>query len=161
VAGKTRTTQDYRDAWTVGYTPRIAVGVWVGNNDNRPMQAGADGSVVAGPLWRKFMDAIISRYPEEKFIDYEKIKSDKPMITGNFETKTIYFDQKKGKQVSEKKQGNDGVVTMQEPTNKHDILYYVNKDHPLGNYSPNPDDPMAIRWEEAVSNAYKKDDKKN
>jgi 1A family penicillin-binding protein len=161
VAGKTGTTQDYRDAWTVGYTPRIAVGVWVGNNDNRPMQAGADGSVVAGPLWRKFMDAIISRYPEEKFIDYEKIKSDKPMITGNFETKTIYFDQKKGKQVSEKKQGNDGVVTMQEPTNKHDILYYVNKDHPLGNYSPNPDDPMAIRWEEAVSNAYKKDDKKN
>jgi len=161
VAGKTGTTQDYRDAWTVGYTPRIAVGVWVGNNDNRPMQAGADGSVVAGPLWRKFMDAIISRYPEEKFIDYEKIKSDKPMITGNFETKTIYFDQKKGKQVSEKKKGNDGVVTMQEPTNKHDILFYVNKDNPLGNYSPNPEDPMAIRWEEAMQNAYKKDDNKN
>jgi membrane carboxypeptidase/penicillin-binding protein len=161
VAGKTGTTQDYRDAWTVGYTPRIAVGVWVGNNDNQAMQAGADGSVVAGPLWRKFMDAIISRYPEEKFGEYEKIKSDKLMITGNFETKTIYFDQKKGKQVSEKKKGKDGVVAMQEPTNKHDILYYVNKDNPLGNYSPNPDDPMAIRWEEAVSNAFKKEDKKN
>lgn len=161
MAGKTGTTQDYRDAWTVGYTPRIAVGVWVGNNDNRPMQAGADGSVVAGPLWRKFMDAIISRYPEEKFIDYEKIKSNTPMITGNFETKTIYFDQKKGKQVSEKKQGNDGVVEMQEPLQRHDILFYVNKDNPLGNYSPNPEDPMAIRWEEAVKNAYKKDDKKN
>ena len=161
VAGKTGTTQDYRDAWTVGYTPRIAVGVWVGNNDNRPMQAGADGSVVAGPLWRKFMDAIISRYPEEKFIDYEKIKSDKLMITGNFETKTIYFDQKKGKQVSEKNRGKDGVTAMQEPINRHDILFYVNKDHPLGNYSPNPEDPMAIRWEEAVKNAYKKEDKKN
>jgi len=161
VAGKTGTTQDYRDAWTVGYTPRIAVGVWVGNNNNQPMQAGADGSVVAGPLWRKFMDAIISRYPEEKFMDYEKVKSDKLMITGNFETKTIYFDQNKGKQVSEKKKGKDGVTEMQEPINRHDILYYVNKDNPLGNYSPNPENPMAIRWEEAINNAYKKEEKKD
>ncbi|MBU2028894.1 PBP1A family penicillin-binding protein, partial [Patescibacteria group bacterium] len=129
MAGKTGTTQDYRDAWTVGYTPRIAVGVWVGNNDNRTMQAGADGSVVAGPLWRKFMEAIISRYPEEKFGEYDKITSSKPMITGNFETKTIYFDQNKGKQVSEKKKGKDGVVEMQEPVNRHDILFYVNKDN--------------------------------
>jgi hypothetical protein len=83
------------------------------------------------------------------------------MITGNFETKTIYFDQKKGKQVSEKKKGDDGVVEMQEPLQRHDILFYVNKDNPLGNYSPNPDDPMAIRWEEAVKNAYKKEEKKN
>lgn len=161
IAGKTGTTQDYRDAWTVGYTPSIALGVWVGNNDNRPMQAGADGSVVAGPLWHKFMEAIIYRYPEEKFIEYEKVKSSKPMITGNFETKTIYFDQKKGKQVSEKNKNKDSVVEMQEPLQRHDILYYVNKDNPLGNYSPNPDDPMAIRWEEAMKNAYKKEDKKN
>jgi 1A family penicillin-binding protein len=161
MAGKTGTTQDFRDAWTVGYTPRIAVGVWVGNNDNQPMQAGADGSVVAGPMWRKFMEAIISRYPEEKFIDYEKVKSSKLMITGNFEKKTIYFDQKKGKKVSEKKKGKDGVVEMQEPINKHDILFYVNKDNPLGNYSPNPEDPMAVRWEEAVEKAYEKEDKKD
>ena len=37
VAAKTGTTQDYRDAWTIGYTPSLVVGVWVGNNDNSPM----------------------------------------------------------------------------------------------------------------------------
>ncbi|PJA88089.1 MAG: hypothetical protein CO140_00750, partial [Candidatus Moranbacteria bacterium CG_4_9_14_3_um_filter_40_7] len=161
IAGKTGTTQNFRDAWTVGYTPRIAVGVWVGNNDNQPMQAGADGSVVAGSLWHKFMEAIISRYPEEKFIEYEKVKSSKPMITGNFETKTIYFDEKKGKRVSEKKKGKDNVVEKKAPVNKHGILFYVNKDNPLGNYAPNPDDPMAIRWEEAIDKAYEKEDKKD
>jgi 1A family penicillin-binding protein len=55
VAVKTGTTQEYRDAWTVGYTPDIAVGVWVGNNDNTPMRYGADGSVVAAPIWNRFM----------------------------------------------------------------------------------------------------------
>src|SRR5690606_20919416 len=37
-AVKTGTTDDYRDSWTLGYTPNIAVGVWVGNNDNQPME---------------------------------------------------------------------------------------------------------------------------
>jgi hypothetical protein len=83
------------------------------------------------------------------------------MITGKFETKTIYFDQNKGKQVSEKKKDKESVTKMQEPVNRHDILYYVNKDNPLGNYSPNPEDPMAIRWEEAVKKAYKKEEKKD
>jgi len=46
VAAKTGTTQNFRDAWTVGYTPSIAVAVWAGNNDNTPMAAGADGIFV-------------------------------------------------------------------------------------------------------------------
>ena len=41
VAAKTGTTQDFRDAWTVGYTSSLAVAVWAGNNDNRPMRYGA------------------------------------------------------------------------------------------------------------------------
>lgn len=49
VAVKTGTTDDSRDAWTIGYTPEIAVGVWVGNNDNEVMQLG--GSSMAGPIW--------------------------------------------------------------------------------------------------------------
>ncbi len=63
VAVKTGTTQAYRDAWTVGYTPDITVGVWVGNNDNTPMRYGADGSVVAAPIWHAFMTEIHKEKP--------------------------------------------------------------------------------------------------
>lgn len=57
VAVKTGTTDDSRDAWTIGYTPNIAVGVWVGNNDNSIMNNGGAG--MAGPIWRKFMSQAI------------------------------------------------------------------------------------------------------
>lgn len=53
VAVKTGTTDDSRDAWTIGYTPEIAVGVWVGNNDNELMANGGAG--MAGPIWRNMM----------------------------------------------------------------------------------------------------------
>ncbi|MNR05064.1 Penicillin-binding protein 1A [compost metagenome] len=57
VAVKTGTTDDSKDAWTIGYTPQIAVGVWVGNNDNTIMQSG--GSDMAGPIWRNTMKAAL------------------------------------------------------------------------------------------------------
>ncbi|PJC40765.1 MAG: hypothetical protein CO042_02040, partial [Parcubacteria group bacterium CG_4_9_14_0_2_um_filter_41_8] len=55
VASKTGTTNDYRDAWLMGYTPSLATGVWVGNNDFSAMKRGAGGSTVAGPIWNRFM----------------------------------------------------------------------------------------------------------
>lgn len=55
VAVKTGTTDNQRDAWTIGYTPQLAVGVWVGNNDNQAMISG--GSDMAGPIWRGVMQA--------------------------------------------------------------------------------------------------------
>ncbi len=56
-AAKTGTTNDFRDNWTVGYTPGLAVGVWTGNTDNTPMinVSGLDG---AAPLWNDFMTAV-------------------------------------------------------------------------------------------------------
>ena len=54
VAVKTGTTDANRDAWTIGYTPQLALGVWVGNNDNRQMSSG--GGAMAGPIWRGFME---------------------------------------------------------------------------------------------------------
>jgi membrane peptidoglycan carboxypeptidase len=57
VAVKTGTTDDSRDAWTIGYTPEIAVGVWVGNNDNEIMANGGAG--MAGPIWRNMMSQAI------------------------------------------------------------------------------------------------------
>ena len=50
VAVKTGTTDEARDAWTIGYAKQLAVGVWVGNNTNEPMNNG--GSSMAGPIWR-------------------------------------------------------------------------------------------------------------
>ena len=55
VAVKTGTTDEARDAWTIGYSKQIAVGVWVGNNDNTPMNNG--GSSMAGPIWRSTIQA--------------------------------------------------------------------------------------------------------
>lgn len=64
-AVKTGTTDDSRDAWTIGYTPDIAVGVWVGNNDNSIMNNGGAG--MAGPIWRQLMgEAIGSKDPSFK-----------------------------------------------------------------------------------------------
>lgn len=58
VAVKTGTTNDSRDAWTMGYTPQMAIGVWVGNNDNSIMANG--GSIMAGPIFTKAMGAIMA-----------------------------------------------------------------------------------------------------
>ncbi len=56
-AAKTGTTTDFRDVWTVGYTPQIVTGVWVGNNDNTPME-GVSSSRGAGPVWHNVMERI-------------------------------------------------------------------------------------------------------
>ena len=53
-AAKTGTTTDWRDNWTLGYTPDLTVGVWVGNADNTPMK-GVSGISGAGPIWHDFM----------------------------------------------------------------------------------------------------------
>ena len=58
-AAKTGTTQEYRDAWTIGYTKDLTAGVWVGNNDNTAMRE-APGVVVAAPIWNQFMRESLS-----------------------------------------------------------------------------------------------------
>jgi membrane peptidoglycan carboxypeptidase len=54
VFGKTGTTQDHRDAWFIGFTPDLVVGVWVGNDDNAPMRAVTGGGLPAA-IWRSFV----------------------------------------------------------------------------------------------------------
>lgn len=67
VAVKTGTTSEYHDAWTVGYTPQISTAVWAGNTNNDAMEKGADGSVVAAPIWNAFMRKYLSDKPSEDF----------------------------------------------------------------------------------------------
>jgi len=58
-AAKTGTTDDYRDNWTVGFTPELSVGVWVGNNDNSAMQ-NVSGISGAAPIWHDFMEGALA-----------------------------------------------------------------------------------------------------
>ncbi|MEK6208483.1 MAG: transglycosylase domain-containing protein [Chloroflexota bacterium] len=66
-AVKTGTSTGFRDTWTVGYTPNIAIGVWVGNADGAPMLglAGVEG---AGPIWRDAMMAASLARPMTQFV---------------------------------------------------------------------------------------------
>jgi len=66
VAAKTGTTQDYRDAWTIGYTPSLVAGVWAGNSDNSPT-AKKPGAMLSAPIFHNFMEKVLPRYPKENF----------------------------------------------------------------------------------------------
>jgi len=70
VAAKTGTTDNYRDAWAIGYTPSIVIGVWAGNNDNSPMLK-KPGVMLAGPIFHSFMKKALSKYPPENFLKPE------------------------------------------------------------------------------------------
>ncbi|MGB3713940.1 MAG: transglycosylase domain-containing protein [Candidatus Promineifilaceae bacterium] len=65
-AVKTGTTNDFLDAWTVGYTPQLVTGVWVGNTDNTPME-NTPGSKGAAPIWRAFMSWAHQEEPIESW----------------------------------------------------------------------------------------------
>lgn len=108
VAAKTGTSQDFNDAWTVGYTPSISAAVWVGNNDHSPMTAGSDGIFVAAPIWRSFIDASGFANPEAVFIAYTPAKSASPLpvrppglALASIEKKTVYLDRKTGREIPE------------------------------------------------------------
>lgn len=67
VAAKTGTTQNWKDGWTLGFTPQLSVGVWTGNNDSSLMRAGADGVFTAAPIWQKFMIEAHKNLPPRDF----------------------------------------------------------------------------------------------
>ncbi len=87
VAVKTGSTDNNHDAWTIGFTPSLAVGVWVGNNENEPMSSG--GSGMAGPIWRKSITAFLEGTSPEEFsrpngiVEIAVCKSNGLRATGN------------------------------------------------------------------------------
>ncbi len=136
IAAKTGTTQDTRDAWIIAYTPSYVVGVWVGNNDNSPMLKGSS-ILLATPIWNYFAKKFFENKPKEKFkvpkIEYPK----KPMLNGTlvgiYKVNEKYFPQ------------------------IHNILWYVDKNNPLGKPPKNPEnDPQFKNWEKPVKKWIKK-----
>lgn len=67
LAGKTGTTQDFRDGWFIGYSPRVVTGVWVGYDDQRTMKNGETGANTALPIWIKYMSQVLKNFPEDEF----------------------------------------------------------------------------------------------
>lgn len=152
LAAKTGTTQEFKDAWTVGFTPSIAVGVWTGNNDGRPMRAGSDGVFVAAPLWNSFMRYALADKPNEKFADYQRVESKVAMLSGKTSFQTAFYKKGSDKKLSEKKlaKTDPKKVEVRADGEMHSILYYVNRENPLSELTPDFSDPMLLRWEKSL-----------
>jgi 1A family penicillin-binding protein len=149
VGAKTGTTNDFRDAWTIGYTPSIVAGVWVGNNDNSPMDKGADGSVVAAPIWNDFMKRVLGDTPVEQFKKPEIPHTGKGVLDGSSGETTVKIDVSTGLLATDLTPPD--MVEEKTFRDAHCILYYVNKDDPTGPYPANPyDDPQFVLWESRV-----------
>lgn len=150
VAAKTGTTSDYKDAWTVGYTPSISVGVWAGNNSGEVMTSGG-GVSAATPIWNDFLTRALSGKPVEEFTAPEAITTSKAVLNGSAtHEKTVTIDRACGNKLA----GDDTPENQREErtyTEVHTILYYVDKDDPQGDYPKSPqDDPQFSRWESGV-----------
>ncbi|MFA6193253.1 MAG: transglycosylase domain-containing protein [Parcubacteria group bacterium] len=167
VAAKTGTTNEWRDAWTVGYTPGLVAGVWAGNNNNSPMAQGADGVFTAAPIWRNFMDQALASTAIEKFPEAKAEKTGKPVLDGavNGEQKdTLVCKMKKNKYcIPSGDSCPDGTDEKKKKLfSAHDILYWVNKDDPRGAIPKNPQsDPQFDAWEKGVQKWGQKEDLKS
>lgn len=147
VAVKTGTTNDYRDAWIIGYTPALAVGAWAGNNDNSPMEKKIAGFIVA-PMWNEFFRSVFPMIPDEQFPGAPAIsKRTKPSLRGVWYGGEIYnIDKISGKLATEYTPPE--LIEERVVPNPHEILYWVNKNDPTGPVPSNPyNDPQFVHWE--------------
>ena len=151
-AVKTGTTNDYKDAWTIGYTPSIITGVWVGNNDNKSMSKGADGSVVAAPIWQNYMNRILTGSPVETFKKPEVENTGKPVLDGVIPTTTVVKVDKVSGLLATSSTPPD-MIREDRYWQGHCILYYVDRNDPRGPAPINPEaDPQFTPWENGVKN---------
>ncbi len=151
VAVKTGTTNDYRDVWTLGYTPQLAVGMWAGNNDNSIIDKEKTAGPVITPVWASFMTDALKDMPQASFNPPDPIPQDiKPVLRGYWQGgQSYYIDSASG-----------NLATDQTPpelrkeviiNNVHNILFWVNKDNPQGPIPSNPEnDSQFTSWEYAV-----------
>lgn len=147
VAAKTGTTNNYRDAWTVGYTPSLVAGVWIGNNDNKEMSQ--SGSMLAAPVWKEFMVRVLGDTPVEAFKEPDEYKTGKNILDGEIPKEIVEVNIATGEAAHE-----DTPLELRgriERTAHHNILYFVDRGDPRGPAPSNPgSDPQFNLWENAV-----------
>jgi penicillin-binding protein 1A len=95
LAGKTGTTNDFTDAWFMGFSPDLTTGVWVGNDDNESLGWGETGAKAALPIWRDFMKAALAPYPPRDFevpdhIEFQRIDRESGLLA-EAATQDAYF----------------------------------------------------------------------
>jgi penicillin-binding protein 1C len=148
VAGKTGTTNDNRDAWLIGYTSDVAVGVWTGNNDNSPMKK---GSTISGKPWRKYMEIAMEEYRNRDFRDYSKPENTggyPAMVLGNWKGgEVIRLDSVSGKRATEFTPEEAIVETV--VIDPHTILHWINKNDPTV-LDTSRNDAQYENWEYSV-----------
>ncbi len=149
VAAKTGTTQDYRDAWTIGYTPSLAAGVWVGNNNNAAMNQKGLSVMVAGPLWHKFMQFALAAHPPEAFTPASPPEPQKPVFRGQYrQGPFVKIDKISGKLATGQtppeltEEASFGAVAS--------ILGIINKNDPVGDSPADTRDPQYANWQAGI-----------
>jgi penicillin-binding protein 1A len=143
VAIKSGSTNNLRDAWIMGYTPNLAVGAWVGNNDNSVMGGGLSG-LITTPMWRAFMDVALEKVEPQTFPLAPPIDQNiKPILRGQVvdSNSIITTAQESGADIN-----LDTIMG-----NMHNILHFVDKNNPRGPVPTNPAaDDQYQNWEYAV-----------
>lgn len=120
VALKTGTTNNYKDAWAIGYTPSLVAGVWAGNNNSQPMQKQGGSILAAVPIWHDFMSQALNNFPNETFPTPNPVSVGKTMLNGRY---------------------------LINGSEVHDILYYIDKNNPLGPPPSTPSsDQQYLNW---------------
>ncbi len=159
VAAKTGTTQEFRDAWTIGYTPSLVVGVWAGNNDNHPMKAGADGVFVAAPIWKDYMQKVLVGLPKETFIAYDVQNNSKVDQVAGMLAKVTYYNEKTGKKISAKKASQIDQAKVRQKIEYIPLDKSIEKSvkNTFSIAMPAPTDPMYLRWNNASFPILKKE----
>jgi|WetSurMetagenome_2_1015567.scaffolds.fasta_scaffold00849_15 1A family penicillin-binding protein len=155
VAAKTGTTNDYHDAWTMGYTPSLVAGVWVGNSDHKAMNKGASAANAAGPIWNAYMKKVLGDTPVETFNKPEIPITGKPIIDGIVPAQTVQIDKVTGLLATEYTPPD--LIEEKNFLQYHDTLFYVDKNNPLGPAPTDPSqDPQFQAWESRVQEWAKK-----
>jgi 1A family penicillin-binding protein len=147
VALKSGSTNNLRDAWVVGYAPNIAVGTWVGNNDNAAMGGGLSG-LITTPIWRAFMDVALEKLPVETFTQPQiNTAGVKPIIRGQ------YINTELLTQALSQTEDGTPIDISQIYGNIHSILHFVDRSNPTGPSPSNPANDGAYQnWEYGVQN---------
>lgn len=150
LAVKTGTTNRYIDAWTVGFTPSLAVGVWTGNTKPTPMKSGSSGSMLAARLWNMFMKEAVKGTPIEQFSPLPPNTAEKPVLRGSSGGGiTLKVNKITGKLVSSSTPEN--LIEERTYVQPHEILQYIKKDDPRGPVPEHPEtDPQYYGWEKGV-----------
>ena len=148
VAAKTGTTNDYKDTWTIGYTPNIVTAVWVGNNNNKEMKRGS-ASMISAPLWQEYMEFATKNDKQETFIEPKYENKNNLMLNGQWiNTIKVKIDLLTGflatTETPQELIQEKGFIDL------HSILHYVDKNDLSKEVVTDRTDPQYLSWESSV-----------